>query len=49
VSYTWPLVCLGAVLSVALFAWFQRLPYAVTPEEELKKALRHQSAEAAVS
>ena len=49
ISYQWPLVAAGAIMSVLILNWFRRLPYAVTPEEELRKALSHQSAGAAAS
>jgi sodium transport system permease protein len=48
-SYGWPLIAVGAILAVAILWWFRRLPHMMTPEEELHKALRHQSANAAAS
>jgi sodium transport system permease protein len=41
-SYHWPIIVLGAMLSAALLVWFHRLPHASTPEEELRDALSHQ-------
>ncbi len=49
VSYQWPLICIGAILSVFILNWFRQLPYAVTPEEKLRTALSHQTAGAAAS
>ncbi|MHB8866214.1 MAG: CPBP family glutamic-type intramembrane protease, partial [Pirellulaceae bacterium] len=48
-SYHWPVIVIGAVLSAAILAWFHRLPHASTPEEELRDALSHQSARATAS
>lgn len=49
ISYKWPLICIGAVLSAFAFNWFRRLPHDVTPEEQLRDALSHQSAGAMAS
>jgi sodium transport system permease protein len=34
-TYTWPVIAAGAVLSTAVFWWFQRLPVRYTAEEQL--------------
>jgi sodium transport system permease protein len=49
ISYRWPAIVVGAVLSAAIIAWFRRLPSVSTPEEELREALSHQSARATAS
>jgi sodium transport system permease protein len=48
-SYRWPLILVGAVLSIAILNWFRQLPHRVTPEEALHDVLSHQSAGAAAS
>jgi sodium transport system permease protein len=48
-AYRWAVILVGTLLSVAILAWFHRLPHAATPEEELRKALSHQSARATIS
>jgi hypothetical protein len=37
-------VAASVVASLAILAWFQRLPYSRTPEESLQEAIEHQSA-----
>lgn len=48
-TYNWPLIAMGAGISLVVLNWFRRLPHQITPEEELRNALRHQSAGAAAS
>jgi len=43
ITYRWPVVVASGVLSAVLLAWFQRLPYQATREEELSDARAHQS------
>jgi sodium transport system permease protein len=40
-QYHWQLWALGAILGALILAWFQRLPYPKTPEEQLREAVRH--------
>jgi len=47
-DYRWLVIVAGTLLSVAILAWFHRLPHATTPEEELRKALSQPSARATV-
>ncbi len=44
VVYRWHLMLLGAMMSLLILNWFRRLPHSQTPEEELHKALSHQTA-----
>ncbi len=41
--YHWPVVLCSVAASGAILFWFQRLPYARTPEESLQEAIDHQS------
>ncbi|MBI3839329.1 MAG: CPBP family intramembrane metalloprotease [Planctomycetia bacterium] len=41
--YHWPVVLCGLAASIAILLWFQRLPYARTPEESLQEAIDQQS------
>ena len=43
ISYGWPLLAVGTVLSVIILNWFRQLAHAETPEETLHKALKHQT------
>jgi sodium transport system permease protein len=47
-GYRWLVIVAGTLLSIAILAWFHRLPHAATPEEELREALSQQSARATV-
>jgi sodium transport system permease protein len=38
--YHWPAIAGGAVVAALLLAWFARLPYAKSPEEQLQEAIR---------
>jgi hypothetical protein len=49
ITYRWPVLMAGGLLSFLILRWFQRLPYARTAEEELQEALQRQSAHAAAS
>ena len=49
ITYRWPAVVIGALLAAAILAWFRKLPHTATPEEELHRALSHQSARATAS
>jgi sodium transport system permease protein len=46
--YRWPVVAAGLVASLALLAWFRRLPCQMSSEEELQQALDHQDAPSTV-
>ena len=39
--YHWPVVIGSVLATAAILAWFQRLPYARTPEESLQEAIEH--------
>ena len=43
--YQWPVVAASVLASVAILLWFHRLPYVRTPEETLREAIEHQSAQ----
>jgi sodium transport system permease protein len=40
VTCPWPVLVLGGLASAALLAWFARLPWVRSPEEELQAAIR---------
>ncbi len=42
--YQWPVIAGSVLASLAIMAWFHRLPYSHTPEESLQEAIEHQSA-----
>jgi sodium transport system permease protein len=42
--YHWPVLVASLLATVAILAWFQRLPYARTPEESLREAIDSRSA-----
>jgi sodium transport system permease protein len=41
--YRWPVILAGALAAMALLAWFNRLPYSRSPEEEKYEAIRRAS------
>jgi sodium transport system permease protein len=43
ITYRWPVLVVSGLLSLAILAWFRRLPYQATQEEELSDARAHQS------
>jgi len=43
VAYRWPVVALSVVTSAAILAWFHRIPFQATKEEQLSDARAHQS------
>jgi sodium transport system permease protein len=42
VVYSWPVVAICSLVSLALFAWLHRLPYQATREEEINEARARQ-------
>ena len=42
--YHWPVVVCSLLVSIAILAWFHRLPYARTAEESLQESIEHPSA-----
>ena len=42
-TFRWPAIVVSALLSLAVVVWFNRLPHAKTPEEELQEAIEQKA------
>jgi hypothetical protein len=43
IVYNWPIVAASALAALAVLAWFQRLPYRPTKEEQISEARARQA------